>query len=267
MKSEKIKALHEAIKSKNLREVESLLSENKIPARSLTVALKDIIADDSQDYVKRITTVGNSEKISPTVSDLIKLLLKNGADINAEHQGETILNRCAHRDDIEMIDYLLEHYQDKLSDEAIEFAFGTATNQEMSVFNRFLAFFKNKQYDFTKTPVFLDALTYTNEEVLDILLSEGFDINCQDTEGRTVLMLMFENLSGGDEVIVDALHYLLKNGFDIMMKDNDGHAAIDYAIEYGKGNPISKVLVQSVVESIELNKTIKTDQGNQTISF
>lgn len=52
---------------------------------------------------------------------------------------------------------------------------------------------------------------------------QGFDVNAQDREGRTALML------ASDMGRLDMVDALLKMGADVSLKDNNGHSAFDYA--------------------------------------
>jgi ankyrin repeat protein len=70
-----------------------------------------------------------------------------------------------------------------------------------------------------------DALAEEVESVMAALISKGADIDAQDKNGKTALMMAAEG--GYKEVVV----YLIKHQAKINLRDNEGKTAKSYAIE------------------------------------
>ncbi len=66
-----------------------------------------------------------------------------------------------------------------------------------------------------------------NFEKIKLLTEKGSDINKQDKDGYTPLMLCVEGCEYAGEDSVQIIQYLLSNGGDIGLKNNRGETAID----------------------------------------
>lgn len=264
--------LRNAIKFSHKKVVDEILSKNELSENLLSDAMKYVIEIDANSFTANsaLANVLNRRAMPRDRLGIIKALLKKGADINTERNGDTVLNRLVERNDLRNVNYFLKHYSDNLSIETVEYAFGSACNtttvKDTNLFNAFVAFCKRRfNYDFSDTPVFFDALLFVNEEAMDALLTEGYDINRRNDGGKTDAMRLFESISGdGDDIISDGIRYLLSKGADLLIKDNNGKTVMDYANEAEDENPISKSLLQLVIDEDTLNKTITSKQeGNQ----
>jgi ankyrin repeat protein len=135
--------------------------------------------------------------------DVIKVLLKNGADINASNNyGYTALMKAADSDKTEAVRLLLENGGDA----------GGYSNWGLTVL----------MYAMDSSP---------NLEIVALLLDNGADpnapfLNLNDPSyGSTVLMWAAKNLNS------EAISLLLDKGADAKMTDNAGKTALDYAAE------------------------------------
>lgn len=60
-------------------------------------------------------------------------------------------------------------------------------------------------------------------EILELLLAKGADVNAKDDEGRTALMLQFNDSA--------TLQDLLNAGADVDARDKDGWTPLMYAVD------------------------------------
>jgi len=135
--------------------------------------------------------------------NLIKLLLKDGVDINeVNYNGETPLHKaCIKSRNIEMIKYLIEHGSDI-----------------------------NKTNNYGETPLMraCSKLTACDYEVLKYLIDHGADINKVNNNGETPFLI---SCKVGNEVFAMVL---LNNGADINKPDNKGNTPLFIACKYIK---------------------------------
>ena len=79
---------------------------------------------------------------------------------------------------------------------------------------------------------------FVNKDVVEYLIEKGANVNEQDNDGKTVLMIAKDVYRAGElKVIID-------KGADVNAQDNDGKTALMYAIE-GKNQEYVKLLIHS----------------------
>ena len=131
--------------------------------------------------------------------EVVKILIENGADINAKDNGGTtaLMNASTEDDYInyEICKLLIEN--------------GANVNDK----------------DLQGANALIYASTFGNYETVKLLIENGVEINTQNKDGYTALM---EAAISDDEEIVKLL---IENGADINIKNNDGKTALDFAEE------------------------------------
>jgi ankyrin repeat protein len=88
---------------------------------------------------------------------------------------------------------------------------------------------------------------YSSLDTMKLLVNNGADVNVQNVNGSTTLMLV----AGTYENYVDVLSLLLDNGADVTIKDNNGKTAIDYAKDAGTaiiGTPPDKSEIMRLLQ-------------------
>ena len=80
------------------------------------------------------------------------------------------------------------------------------------------------------------AASYGNIEIIELLLSQGFEVDSRDKEGVTPLMCASLN----DEP--SAFHILIQKGADPSLKDNNGYSLLHFAAQGGNISIINKLL-------------------------
>ncbi len=140
--------------------------------------------------------------------EISKLLIKNGANVNGEDELRgTPLDIAAGNNDIYMIKLLFDNKADV-----------------------------NYEDRYTKTP-FLNACAWslTLPSVINLMIKNGANINYQNEEGLTALMLITR---ANPEYNKDTYHnqiekvkILIANGADLSLTDKYGKTALDYAKE------------------------------------
>ena len=120
-----------------------------------------------------------------------------------------------------------------------------------------------------KTNLFFNAAKYGNIELVEILISEGVDINAKTDYGITALILAARY--GHLEII----NLLLENGADINARDDCGNTAVMAAAAFGKSEIVKfliekgadiKALVADVIEDAEKTKMLIANEDDYIIT-
>lgn len=163
--------------------------------------------DDFFNNLQKTTTISQYEKYCEN-NDLksIKNLIDNGLDIDTKivpnHQGYSLLNIAISERKPDIIKFLLE--------------------KEAS----------------TKASIWK---IYPDQEIMDLLLENGADINDRDYYGKTPLF-KFSFMS-----CKDIVEFLIKNGADVFAKNNEGKTALDLRLKNtNKDDEIVKILEKAM---------------------
>jgi hypothetical protein len=135
-------------------------------------------------------------KMGKKAKDLVRKLLKEGADVNVrDEQGWTPLHHAAMRGAASVVLLLLEKGADV-----------------------------NARASDGATPLHM-AAAYSNPNVVDLLISKGADVNAKDNSGRTPLHYAVMNSS------LSTVELLLSRKANPNAADNEGRTPLHYAVE------------------------------------
>ena len=157
--------------------------------------------------VNAITLSNESIKVTPLTyavmnnkePEILRTLIKNGADVNPTGVVGTPLLWAVRRNNHEFVQILTEN--------------GADLNPS----------------EYSRTPLMDAASHNSNPEILRILIKNGADINAVDRGGRTPLMMAAE-ANPNPEI----LRTLIEKGADVNLIADNGKKAIDYAEENEK---------------------------------
>jgi ankyrin repeat protein len=129
--------------------------------------------------------------------DLVKYLIQSGASVQSQNHG--MIGILQSTKNIEILEYLLK-------------------NKYFDI---------NYQHEYYQESILVHGLKFHNKslELVKFLVKKGIDVNLQDNEGYTALMLAVKNN------LADIVKYLLDNGAKIDIKDFDGKTVLDYIKE------------------------------------
>lgn len=158
--------------------------------------------------------------------EIIDLLLKNGADVNAlDGLGQTALHRCARDDNDQTCRLLLGSYN---IDPTIISLQGYTAAQLAS--ESVLKILKNPPDTVDLEVQLLEASkTGDLDTVQRIVLSNPHTVNCRDLDGRHSTPLHFA--SGYNRIAI--VEFLLENGAEVHASDKGGLVPLHNACSYG----------------------------------
>jgi len=188
-----------------------------------------------EDYIKQ-KEIDNIliEAVKSKNSEKAKILLLDGADINAEDKlGFTPLHWAIINGDIEMVKFLLKEDADiyfDIPNTALNFAKLKKQTEIAKILE------ERAQMD----AKLIQSVKTKNIEDIQYLLAQGASVNCLDEEGFSPLHYASYN---GDIRIIEIL---LENGADIQLQDADGLDALGNARE--GGNQSAVTFLQSALE-------------------
>jgi ankyrin repeat protein len=127
--------------------------------------------------------------------EVVKLLLRTGANINSQtFNGRTALIHCSSKGKIEIVNFLLEH------------------NANVNLLDK------------NDMSALFHAVSYGHKEVAKALIKSGADANAKANDGKTALMLLFNN--------IETVQMLLHGGANINTTDHKGWTALMYAVHH-----------------------------------
>ncbi|KAI0169704.1 hypothetical protein GGR52DRAFT_478508 [Hypoxylon sp. FL1284] len=197
--------------------------------------------------------------------DVVELLIKHGANVNAFSRNEnfeagTALQGACEAGRKDIVSLLLQHGVDPNLGGGSEAPpmLATAIRAEEEILELLV---KAKARidvlgceDNTSTPL-ISAAAYMPQSSLQLLLDAGADINLQDGEGDTALIIA---ASRGD---ADVVSFLLDNGADIMHSNKEG----DNALKTTEDDKCRRVLIDRVSVLLQALKT-SMDSGNAVVT-
>lgn len=100
----------------------------------------------------------------------------------------------------------------------------------------------------------MTALMYANEsESCQLLIDAGADINAQDNDGNTALILICQRCDYYNNEYTDTVKLLIKAGTDVNIQNNDGETALLKAIRFGHKEIVELLLKSGADINIQNN--------------
>ncbi len=193
-------------------------------------------------------------------SDLVKLLLDSGADVNSQdNYGETPLHKAAAKGNEMVVKVLLDvqginvNAQNNSGLPPIEVARENRHGKIMELLARHPSY--NKDYASEKLLREVGALSPDVNKIYD-LLRLGADVNVRDSNGSTPLDI---GAYSGHDAVVKLL--LTAPGININAQDKNGWTPLHYAIHGG-----NEAVVKTLLAYPGINLAIKSKYGGSPLS-
>jgi ankyrin repeat protein len=127
----------------------------------------------------------------------------------------------------------------------------------------------NLKDEYGKTPLHHAVLTVFKgtpedkiQNIAEFLLANGANINAQDNQGETALHLAInQSVWNSKNCMVD---FLLARGANVNVQDKRGATPLHYAVGFGYAEsqmPVRKQIIKALLESNNIDTTIRNDQG------
>lgn len=190
-------------------------------------------------------------------SEITKLLINAGADVNATDDGSTALISAATHGKSETVKLLIAAGADVNAFEGgNSFALqGAAMQGEPESVKLLLAAGANvNARDYRGVPALRPAVVNARTEVVQMLLNAGADVNIVDPDGYYVLMLAAE-----DKRRTEILRLLLKAGANVNPQGSRGDTALMCAASSGYVEHVRMLLVANA------DPTIKNNEGKTAL--
>ncbi|MBQ4875143.1 MAG: ankyrin repeat domain-containing protein [Rickettsiaceae bacterium H1] len=196
---------------------------------------------------------------------LVKILLDNGADINAKNmEGNTVLDYALIRseeknNDVGIVDFLIAKGVEIDGNQKIEmFLRWAARKNECDIARKLLRIKRikiNDPDDNDRTALMLAALN-GHKEIVELLLQHGADFDAKDKEGKTALMLSLLRRN------MDIAKLLLQHGANVDAKDKEGKTALIVAAKNGNMEVV-KLLLQHGANVVN----VKDNEGKTALAL
>ena len=169
---------------------------------------------------------------------MIRLLLDNGADINAKNRyGDTAVSLAARWGYVDILEFLYIPKQDEivrlLNAWKSRIPYASSSNNQLTLVNRRLDNINERNNN--GYTALMGALEAKQLEASKWLINHGVNVNLQNNSGRTALMFAARN--GYSEIVQD----LLNKGARTDLTDNENHSARWFAEENGH-NEVVEIL-------------------------
>ena len=164
--------------------------------------------------------------------EIIKLLLKNGANVNEKDKyntGLTLLMKASIYGHLEIVKLLIQNYAN-INEKNVD---GWSSLMVVSMYGKLkIANFLLQncadinQRDNNGLTSLMYASIHKNFEIVKLLVENGANINIKDNNGYTALLhaCLFDN--------IETVKLLIENGSDINEKDNNGRSFSDIVRKY-----------------------------------
>ncbi|MBP5403979.1 MAG: ankyrin repeat domain-containing protein [Elusimicrobiaceae bacterium] len=170
--------------------------------------------------------------------ELVKLLVSNGADVNAINEdGTTPLRDAVQEDKLEIAKFLLQQGANQTINQRYEFKNGSSSGDgETALFNASSAAMAKLLIENgaqiavvnkAGQSVLLNAINKRNPELVKVLLDNGAEVNKQDNKGTTALLsAVRDSWYTSDTEIVKLL---LDRGAGVNIADKEGNTPLSLA--------------------------------------
>lgn len=135
------------------------------------------------------------------IDEVKKFLADNSTDVNQkDDRGMTALHHAVEQRNQSIVEELLSH---------------SGEGKKLDI---------NAMNNYNRTALF-DAFMYSNHAMIELLIKHGANINIQNKDGRTILMMLLSSTKPNMEMIKLAIGL----GSKLDVKDKKGMTALDYA--------------------------------------
>ena len=221
-----------------------------------TISIDDNILDDDDCYRDDCVSFSCCTPLFLAAAsgqlDVLRSLIKNGADINASTADNcTPLMIAIEKGNINVATFLIEHganvdLKDDRGDTALHYAISRYIlhncNDSLKVCSCLIKHGadvngcnNNKGPNNRRTPLMI-ASRYGRVDVMTLLIKHGADVNIQDKEGETALHYAVDRhtplMLGSRYGQVDVMTLLIKHGADVNLQDKNGETALHHAVDY-----------------------------------
>lgn len=209
-----------------------------------------------------------SNKGKTNKSEVIDILLQCGADVNLTNKNADSTLHVAVKASMrkvistkfisQLLDYGADHNMlDKNDKTPSQLAFDLG-NTKLGDFLLFYVSKESKDFDVYRIHY---AAYYGRADILKTLIEDGDDVNVQNKEGKTPLMLALRG-SAGKQKKLETVLTLLNNGADVNMINKDGDSTLHVAAKASKYRIVQKELVRKLLlygaDNSMLNREGKT---------
>ena len=162
-------------------------------------------------------------------TEIVKLLLANGADVTVNWGGMTPLHQASNR---EIAEALVAHGADTRAKDKV----GRTPLNTVPDAGAMEVLLQKGGWEKRDISRGLNCGVYTgNAEIMRVLLDHGADINIRDRQGRTSISW------AAQYGFKESLKLFLERGADITIKDNEGQTPLDWAVTMGN-NEAAEIL-------------------------
>ncbi len=197
--------------------------------------------------------------------DVVKLLIKSGADINAKStSGRTILSYAVQNNDADMVKYLLKNGAVITEYDGIDPIYESADRNKGTLFPLFVKYLKkpDKTYEIerdykwsrTETTLLIRLASNGGLNSVKLLVGKGADVNKPNSRGETPLIAALRNKH------TDIAEYLLSKGAKGDTKDIQGNSLLTYSIKMNRPDLAIKALDGGIKAEESVDCTIMKDE-------
>lgn len=219
---------------------------------------------------------GEKEKTKERIKEILSLLIRHGADVNAKNEyGDTLLSKAVdlrsrenNRDILDIIEFLLKNKADLnvvsfLRNQPI--LLEAVQNNDIKLLHLLLRY--NPYIDMkdnSGNTALLKALCQQNpnKDIIELLISSGADINIQNLNGKTALMIAIKYKK-------DFVQFLIDKGADVKIvsqsgdRSHLGNNALMEALFWIKPNDLTEIINLLIDHGIDLDH--QNSDGNTAL--
>ena len=180
--------------------------------------------------------------------ELVKLLVSNGADVNAvDDDGATPLQNAARKNELEIAKFLLQQGASKTINQIYKTKEGSSSEDgKTALFNAVSADMAKLLIDNgaqisvvnkAGESVLLNALNKRNPELIKVFLENGAEVNKQDEKGITALLAAVRDSWYTNNT--ETVKLLLDKGADVNIADKEGNTPLSLAKQAKKAEVVA----------------------------
>jgi len=191
-----------------------------------------------KEYLKQSKTIPNQALLNAGYknhTDIVKLLIENGANINTTSKsGRNILYYAIQNNNLELLKYLVKHggkfmpinNGNDLLFEAVESGYINIVKYLLDFFHDLNNYYiiKGEFNRVAKTTLLITAIQNDHLDIAKLLIKNGANINIANNKDETPILTALRNKH------YDMARYLIKKGANLKAQDIAGNNSLTYAI-------------------------------------